>query len=453
MLSPEALTLAEAKVPRYTSYPTAPHFSPAIGPAHAGRWMEAIDDTQPVSIYIHVPFCEKLCWYCGCNTSIASKYAPVHHYFETLLKEIALARRAIGRKLRAGHVHLGGGTPNALNAADLAALARVLRDSFRFDSDTRFEIEIDPRTLDDAQIAALKEAGITRVNLGIQDFDARVQAAINRIQPFELVAEKLAKLRKAGIASTGMDLIYGLPHQSAETIEATIDQSAELGAERIALFGYAHVPWMKPHQKLLEPEGLPGMRERMALVEAAHRRLDERGYTRIGIDHFAYPDDEMARALREGRLRRNFQGYTTDMADTLIGFGPSAISAYAQGYAQNHARLDHWREAVERDQVPVVRGIQITDEDRLRRAVIERLMCDMEVDLDAVCRAHGAASHALDHFRDELGRLDFMVRGGLVTVDGTKLAIPEAAQNFVRVVASCFDQYLDNGKAKHSVAV
>ncbi len=453
MLSPEALTLADAKVPRYTSYPTAPHFSPAIGPAHASRWMEAIDDTAPVSIYIHVPFCEKLCWYCGCNTSIASKYGPVHHYFETLLKEIALARRAIGRTLRAGHVHLGGGTPNALNAADLAALARVLRESFRFDSDTRFEIEIDPRTLDDAQIDALKEAGITRVNLGIQDFDPRVQKAINRIQPFELVAEKLAKLRKAGIAQIGMDLIYGLPHQSARTIEATIDQSAELGAERIALFGYAHVPWMKPHQKLLEPEGLPGMRERMALVEAAHRRLDERGYTRIGIDHFAYPDDEMARAQREGRLRRNFQGYTTDMADALIGFGPSAISAYAQGYAQNHTRLDQWRDAVERDLVPVVRGIQITDEDRLRRAVIERLMCDMEVDLDAICRSHGVTNHALDHFRDEIGRLDFMVRGGLVTIDGTKLAIPKAAQNFVRVVASMFDQYIENGKAKHSVAV
>ncbi len=453
MLSPEALTLAEAKVPRYTSYPTAPHFSPAIGPAHASRWMEAIDDTQPVSIYIHVPFCEKLCWYCGCNTSIASKYGPIHHYFQTLLQEIALARRAIGRKLRAGHVHLGGGTPNALNAADLASLARVLRDSFRFDSDTRFEIEIDPRTLDDAQIQALKEAGVTRVNLGIQDFDLRVQQAINRIQPFELVAEKLAKLRATGIAQIGMDLIYGLPHQSAETIEATIDQSAELGAERIALFGYAHVPWMKPHQKLLEPEGLPGMRERMALVEAAHKRLAARGYTRIGIDHFAYPDDEMARAQREGRLRRNFQGYTTDMADALIGFGPSAISAYAQGYAQNHTRIDQWREAVERDLVPVVRGIQITDEDRLRRAVIERLMCDMEVDLDAVCRAHNASSHALDHFRDELGRLDFMVRGGLVTVDGTNLRIPEPAQNFVRVVASCFDQYLDNSKAKHSVAV
>lgn len=453
MLSPEALTLAEAKVPRYTSYPTAPHFSSAIGPAHASRWMSAIDDTHSVSIYIHVPFCEKLCWYCGCNTSIASKYGPVHHYLETLLKEIALARRTIGRRLRAGHVHLGGGTPNALNAADLAALARVLRDAFRFDARTRFEVEIDPRTLDDAQIAALKETGVTRVNLGIQDFDPRVQKAINRIQSFELVAEKLAKLRAAGIAGTGMDLIYGLPHQSAGTIEATIDQSAELGAERIALFGYAHVPWMKPHQKLLEPEGLPGMRERIALVEAAHKRLGARGYARIGIDHFAYPDDEMARALREGRLRRNFQGYTTDTADTLLGFGPSAISAYAQGYAQNHTRLDQWRDAVDRELVPVARGVSITGEDRLRRAVIERLMCDMEADLDAICRAHGVSSHALDHFRDELGRLDFMARGGLVVIDGAKLRVPEAAQNFVRVVASCFDQYLENGKAKHSVAV
>jgi len=453
MLAPETLTLAEAKVPRYTSYPTAPHFSPAIGPAHIRRWLGAIDDTHPVSVYIHVPFCEKLCWYCGCNTSIASKYAPVHHYFQTLLKEIAQARRIAGRRLRVGHVHLGGGTPNALSAADLAVLARALRDAFRFDAQTRFEIEIDPRTLDDAHIAALKEAGITRVNLGIQDFDDRVQRAINRVQPFDLVADKLAKLHAAGIAHVGMDLIYGLPHQSAHTIEATIDQVAELGAERIALFGYAHVPWMKAHQKLLEPEGLPDTRARMVLADLAQKRLGERGYVRVGIDHFAYPDDEMAQALREGRLRRNFQGYTTDMADTLIGFGPSAISAFAQGYAQNQTRLDHWRQAIEDETLPVARGMQINDEDRLRRAVIERLMCDMGVDLEALCKAYGTTYRAAEHFAPELERLGHLATGGLVTIDGAKLRVPESARQFARIVASVFDQYFETGHAKHSVAV
>lgn len=453
MLSPETLTLAEAKVPRYTSYPTAPHFTPNVGGAKLRRWLAAIDDAHAVSVYVHVPFCKRLCWYCGCNTAIAAKYEPVHHYLQTLLREIAQTRRIAGRGLRVGHLHLGGGTPNALSAADFAALAHALRAAFRFDADTRFEIELDPRTLDDAMVSALKAAGVTRVNLGIQDFDARVQRAINRVQPFELVAEKLAALRGAGIAHIGMDLLYGLPHQTEESLRATIDQVAELGAERVALFGYAHVPWMKPHQKLLEPEGLPDTHGRWALAAAAQTRLIDRGYVRVGIDHFAYPDDEMARAQREGTLRRNFQGYTTDTSDTLIGFGPSAISAFAQGYAQNHPRLDAWRQAVEAGDIPVARGCALDDEDRLRRAVIERLMCDLEVDLDRLCRSYATGTGAGAHFAGELARLERLAADDLVRIDGTVLRVPETARAFVRVVASVFDEYLEPGHAKHSVAV
>jgi oxygen-independent coproporphyrinogen-3 oxidase len=453
MLAPETLTLAEAKVPRYTSYPTAPHFTPNLGAARVRRWLSGIDDTNPVSLYIHVPFCRRLCWYCGCNTSIASKYAPVHHYLQTLLREIAQTRRIAGRNLHVGHVHLGGGTPNALSAPDFAALAHALRAAFRFDARTQFDVELDPRTLDAAMVAALKEAGVARVNLGIQDFDPAVQRAIDRVQPFELVAEKLAALRGAGIARIGMDLLYGLPHQTEDSLRATIDQAAELGAERVALFGYAHVPWMKPHQKLLEPEGLPGAAARWALASAAQTRLAERGYVRIGIDHFAYPDDDMARAQREGRLRRNFQGYTTDTSDTLIGFGPSAISAFAEGYAQNHPRLDAWRQAVDAGDLPVARGVALDGEDRLRRAVIERLMCDLEADLDRLCRAHGTRADADAHFAAELARLERLQAEGLVRIEGTMLRVPEAARAFARVVASAFDAYLERGDAKHSVAV
>lgn len=453
MLAPETLTLAEAKVPRYTSYPTAPHFTPNVGAAKLRRWLAAIDGTHSVSVYVHVPFCKQLCWYCGCNTSISSKYEPVHHYLQTLIREIAQARRIVGRNLHVGHLHLGGGTPNALSAADFAALAHALRAAFRFDAVTQFDVELDPRTLDADMVAALKEAGVTRVNLGIQDFDARVQRAINREQSFELVAGKLAALRAAGIAHIGMDLLYGLPHQTETSLHATIDQVAELGAERVALFGYAHVPWMKPHQKLLEPEGLPGTSERWALASAAQARLRERGYARIGIDHFAYPDDEMARAQREGHLRRNFQGYTTDKADTLIGFGPSAISAFAEGYAQNHPRLDSWRQAVEAGDLPIARGCALDGEDRLRRAVIERLMCDLEVDLERVCRGYASPDGAAAHFAAELTRLRRMEKDDLVRIDGTVLRVPEPARPFVRVVASVFDEYLEPGHAKHSVAV
>ncbi|MFM7346304.1 MAG: oxygen-independent coproporphyrinogen III oxidase [Tagaea sp.] len=453
MLAPETLTLAEAKVPRYTSYPTAPHFTPNVGAARLHRWLANVDDTHAVSVYAHVPFCKQLCWYCGCNTSIAAKYEPVHHYLETLIREIAQARRIVGRSLRAGHVHLGGGTPNALSASDFAALARALRAAFRFDGETQFDVELDPRTLDSEMVCALKAAGVGRVNLGIQDFDPKVQRAINREQPFELVAEKLAALRGAGIAHVGMDLIYGLPHQTEETLRATIDQAAELGAERVALFGYAHVPWMKPHQKLLEPEGLPDTHARWALASAAQARLADRGYARIGIDHFAYPDDEMALAQREGHLRRNFQGYTTDTSDTLLGFGPSAISAFAEGYAQNHPRLDAWRQAVEAGEIPVARGCVLDGEDRLRRAVIERLMCDLEADLDRLCRAYGTRTPAPNHFAGELARLEAMAKDDLVRVEGAVLRVPEAARPFVRVVASVFDEYLEAGHAKHSVAV
>jgi oxygen-independent coproporphyrinogen III oxidase len=453
MLARETLALAEAKVPRYTSYPTAPHFSPTVGDAKLRRWLASIDDTHEVSIYAHVPFCKQLCWYCGCNTSIAAKYEPVHRYLGTLIREIAQTRRIVGRNLRVGHLHLGGGTPNALSAADFATLANALRAAFRFDGETRFEVELDPRTLDAAMVAALKAAGVTRVNLGIQDFDGRVQRAINRVQPFELVAEKLVALREAGIARIGMDLLYGLPHQTEESLRATIDQVAELGAQRVALFGYAHVPWMKPHQKLLEPEGLPDAHARWALAEAAQTRLAARGYVRVGIDHFAYPDDAMARAQREGNLRRNFQGYTTDTSDTLIGFGPSAISAFAEGYAQNHPRLDSWRQAVESGEVPVARGCALDDEDRLRRAVIERLMCDLEVDLDRLCRSYATRGDATAHFAAELARLERLAEDGLVRIEGAVLRVPEAARAFVRVVASAFDEYLEPGHAKHSVAV
>jgi oxygen-independent coproporphyrinogen-3 oxidase len=453
MLSPDTLTRAEARVPRYTSYPTAPHFTPTVGQASVRRWLSQIDGTRPVSVYVHVPFCAKLCWYCGCNTSIASRYEPVRHYLEALLDEIGQTRRIVGRHLRAGHLHFGGGTPNALGADDFARLADRLHETFVIDADSHFEIELDPRTLDAAMAKALVASGVTRVNLGIQDFAPAVQAAINRIQPVELVAEKLDLLRAAGLDAFGCDLLYGLPHQTPETIAQTVAAVAALGATRVALFGYAHVPWMKPHQKLLEPHGLPGTHERLMLAAVAHAELARHGYGRVGIDHFAKPDDALAVAAREGLLRRNFQGYTTDTADTLLAFGPSAISAHPQGYAQNHTRLDTWRTAVEAGDLPVARGCTLTDDDRLRRNAIERLMCDMTLDLDHLAHAHRLGQHALDYFAAAIAQIDKFAAEGLCERRGAVVTIPPAAQNFVRIVASAFDVYFAHSDAKHSVAV
>jgi oxygen-independent coproporphyrinogen-3 oxidase len=453
MMKPEALAMAEARVPRYTSYPTAPHFKPQIDGARVESWLGQIDATKPVSLYLHVPFCGKLCWYCGCNTSIANKYDAVGQFVDTLLTEIDAVGAATGRRLRAGHVHFGGGTPNALSPADFARLAAHLRATFDIGRDVPFEIEIDPRTLNAAMAIALAEAGVSRVNFGIQDFDPQVQAAINRIQPVELVAEKIGLLRQAGLDEFGVDLLYGLPYQTDASIARTVGDVAQLGAARVSLFGYAHVPWMKPHQELLEPHGLPGTDERMRLAATAHAALAAAGYARVGIDHFAKTDNALAVAARDGRLRRNFQGYTTDTADTLIAFGPSAISAFAQGFTQNHTRLNEWRAAVLDGRLPVARGCATNPDDHVRADAIERLMCDFALDLGALAQAHRMTAHPLDYFAGSLAQIDRLAAEGLCVRDGLKIAIPAAATNFARVVASAFDAYLETGDAKYSVAV
>jgi oxygen-independent coproporphyrinogen III oxidase len=453
MMKQETLAMAEARVPRYTSYPTAPHFKPQIDGARVAGWLGQIDARKPVSLYLHVPFCGKLCWYCGCNTSIASKYDTVGRFVDTLLAEIDTVGAATGQRLRAGHVHFGGGTPNALSPADFARVAAHLRAAFEIGCDVPFEIEIDPRTLDAAMAKALVEAGVTRVNFGIQDFDPHVQAAINRIQPVELVAEKIGLLRQAGLEEFGVDLLYGLPYQTEASIARTVGEVAQLGAARVSLFGYAHVPWMKPHQKLLEPHGLPGTSERLQLAAAAHAALAAAEYARVGIDHFAKADDALAVAARDGRLRRNFQGYTTDTADTLIAFGPSAISAFAQGFAQNHTRLDEWRTAVQEGRLPVARGCATNQDDHVRADAIERLMCDFALDLDTLAQTHRLAAHPLDYFARSLAQIDRLAAEGLCVRDGVKIAIPATAINFARVVASAFDAYLAASDAKYSVAV
>jgi oxygen-independent coproporphyrinogen-3 oxidase len=453
MLTRETLTRAEARVPRYTSYPTAPHFTKAVGPLQVARWYAAIGTETPVSVYVHVPFCSQLCWYCGCNTSITSKYASVHNYLETLLHELDHARKLLRHRLPVGQIHFGGGTPNALSPADFARLADALHDMFDIGVDTRFDVELDPRTLDAKMAATLVASGVTRVNLGIQDFDPAVQAAINRIQPVADVQARLADLRAAGLPEFGVDLLYGLPHQTEATITATVNTVADMGASRVALFGYAHVPWMKPHQKLLEPHGLPDSEARMKLMVRAHAALAARGYERIGIDHFAAHDDELAVACREGRLARNFQGYTTDRSETLLAFGPSAISAFREGYAQNHTRLDEWRAGVEGKQPPVARGVALTADDRLRREIIVRLMCDMAVDVAPLAAVHGMEPDTAKIFAGEFARVDRFAAEGLCVREGTRIEIPPRTRSFARIVASAFDAYLDGGEAKHSVAV
>jgi oxygen-independent coproporphyrinogen III oxidase len=437
-------------VPRYTSYPPATHFSPAVGPADFAGWLAAIPSDTALSLYVHVPYCVKLCWYCACHTRVANRYDSIERYRDGLLREIAGVRAAIGGRRKVAHLHWGGGTPTVLNPEDLARIDGALKDAFTFDPKTDIAVEIDPRSLSDDMVRTLADAAVTRVSFGVQDFDPKVQAAINREQSFAVTQSAVERLRAAGIRSVNLDLVYGLPLQTERGLRRTIAQTLSLAPDRVALFGYAHVPWMKPNQKLIREQDLPGTAERWAQARAAADLLRDAGYVAIGIDHFALPSDSLAQAAATGHLRRNFQGYTTDGAEHLVGFGASAISALPQGYAQNVADTANWLSLVETGRLPVARGIALGDDDRLRRDVIERLMCDLMVDLDAAARHHGRSTSA---FADALPALGSLAREGIVDFDGWIVRVTPEARPLARLAAAAFDSWLAAGHGRHSVAV
>jgi oxygen-independent coproporphyrinogen-3 oxidase len=448
--TPDFPTKFDLPVPRYTSFPTAPQFHAGIGPEIYRDWLGRLAPEEPVSLYLHVPFCRELCWYCGCNTHVASRYRPVADYRDLLLAEVDRIAAALPARLKANRIHWGGGTPTILSPADFRAVQDRLRRCFDIGEDAEVAVEIDPRVLDAPMIAALSQSGVTRASLGVQDFDSAVQRAVNRWQPYEVTKRTVEGLREAGIAAINLDLIYGLPYQTVDSVLATIEQAHALGPQRIALFGYAHVPWLKPHQKLLPAAALPDSRARWSQSMAAARRLQELGYSWIGLDHFALPKDAMAEAARAGRLRRNFQGYTTDSAQTLLGFGASSISALPQGYVQNAAEVKAWQAALQAGSLPVTRGIALSAEDRLRRHVIERLMCDLEVDLDAAAQRFGEAS---SFFAPERLALAELAGDDLVEIEGGRIRLTGLGRPLMRVVAAVFDRYLDPMAGRHARAV
>ena len=431
---------AQEAAPRYTSYPTAASFHPGVDEATARDWAASLDPRLNISVYAHIPFCEQLCWYCGCNTTIPNGYSRVARYLDRLHREIDLWSEALGRHAGAAHIHFGGGTPNALKAGDMFGLIERLREAFAATPDAEIAAELDPRTLTDRFVAAAAEAGLNRASLGVQDFDPEVQAAINRVQSFEEVDAAVRLLRAAGVRNVNMDLVYGLPHQTVDGASETARLAALMKPDRLAVFGYAHVPWFKKHQRMIRDEDLPGAAERFAQAEALRETLEACGYVPIGLDHYALPHDPLARAASDGRLRRNFQGYTTDPCDTLIGLGASSISSFRQGYCQSATDMKQWADAVEAGRLPIVRGVAATDEDRLRRAVIERLMCDLEVDLSLALSAYGRPENAFD---DTLEALQPLARDGLCKVQGRTVVIPDEARILVRTVAKAFDAASD----------
>ncbi len=439
-----------APVPRYTSYPTAPHFSDAVDAGTYLSWLRQISRTDPVSVYIHIPFCDRLCWFCGCHTKHTTRYEPVRAYLGVLSQELTLLGEALGFKPQLGQLHLGGGSPSLLKSWDMEELRERLGDVFTFRDDAQISVEIDPSDATTDLFEALNVLGMNRASIGVQDFDPAVQAAINRPQSFEDTRDVANRLRAMGVHSLNIDALYGLPHQTLTTLERTMADVVSLQPDRIALFGYAHVPWMKKHQQMIDESSLPDSGERYRQARRAEAILKEAGYQQIGIDHFARPQDSLARAALDGRVNRNFQGYTDDPCETLIGLGASSIGKTRFGYVQNITATGQYMATVRSGALPIGRGLELSEDDIIRGAFIERLMSDFRVDMKAFRKHHGDAAATV------LGEAAIAAQNdpdGLCHISGDSFEIPVDARPFARTVASWFDAYMKKREARYSAAL
>ena len=448
-LKTDLLKKYSGPVPRYTSYPTAPQLNASIGAGEYALWLDEIAPGSAVSLYVHIPYCDRLCWFCACHTKQTLRYEPIAAYLRSLKSEIDIVAQLIP-EVRITALHLGGGSPTMLKPEDMIDLVGHLKARFRFDADASISVEMDPNDLDEARYEALSEIGLTRASLGVQDFDPVVQQAINRLQTFEQTKDVVDAVRARGVRSVNCDLLYGLPHQTLKSLERTVSDILTLDPDRIALFGYAHVPWMKKHQTMIAEETLPDAAERFRQMSHAAAMLCAAGYQPVGIDHFAKIDDGLAVAAREGRLHRNFQGYTEDEAPVLIGLGASSIGRLPQGYVQNIPATGEYQRMADDGGLAAVRGIALSDDDRLRGHVIERLMCDFRFSFRDLRQKFGAAAEPLI---SQARRVAAMDQDGLCAVETGCFCITESGKVLSRVVASWFDAYLTEGKGRHSIAV
>ncbi|TGQ29405.1 oxygen-independent coproporphyrinogen III oxidase [Mesorhizobium sp. M00.F.Ca.ET.216.01.1.1] len=449
-MRPELAARLGENVPRYTSYPTAPHFHAGVDAAVYRGWLEALESGDEISLYLHIPYCDKLCWFCACHTKQTRHYEPVTAYLRSLHAEIATIAGLVSGKVRVRAIHFGGGSPTMLKPDDMVALGAVLRDSFDFLLDAKISVEIEPNDMDEARLDALAEIGMTRASLGVQDFDPKVQKAINREQSFLQTKAVVDGVRLRGVGSVNLDLLYGLPHQTKESVCSTVAQALTLEPDRMALFGYAHVPWFKKHQTMIDEAWLPGPAERFAQSQLAARAIVDKGYEAIGLDHFAKPGDALAIAARAGALHRNFQGYTEDRCETLIGLGPSSIGRFRQGYVQNMPSTAEYGRMVADGGLAAVRGIALSDDDRVRGWIIERLMCDFAFSAIDLVERFGEAGQKLLLQSSSMALHD-PVR--LLELDGDSFVVPDESRPFVRSIAAKFDKYFESGTARHSVAV
>ena len=450
-LSETLLRRLDTPGPRYTSYPTADRFVESFGAVdYAGALRERRDAAAPLSLYVHIPFCESVCYYCACNKVVTRQHGRATEYLAALESEIALNAAELGPGRSVSQLHLGGGTPTFLDDAELARLMGMLECAFPLAPGAEVSIEVDPRTVDRARLMNLAGLGFNRLSFGVQDFDPDVQKAVHRIQPFAQVRDLLAAAPDAGFASTNIDLIYGLPRQTPTSFARTIDQVCALRPDRIALYAYAHLPQRFKPQRRIETAELPPAVQRIAMLSAALARFVEAGYVYVGMDHFALPGDPLAVARREGRLQRNFQGYSSQPDCDLVGLGVSAIGKVGATYSQNAKTLDEYYDALRRGRFPVVRGLALTADDLLRRDAIMALMCRGRLDFAALEQAHGI--RVGDYFADELAALAPLEANGLVLCTPEAVAVTSLGWYFVRSVAMVFDRHLrfDRERDKYS---
>ena len=442
------LGLFDAKVPRYTSYPTAPHFSTNIGPADFSGWIQAIPEGSAISLYIHVPFCRRLCWFCACRTQGTQSDSPVAAYLEVLKAELSMLKAVLPEGVSLSRLHWGGGTPTLMTAPMITELAKAIADVAPFAADYEFSVEIDPCEVDDARLDALAAAGINRASIGVQDFDEEIQKTIGRPQGFEVTRAAVEGIRKRGVKSLNADILFGLPHQTNAKITDTVQKLLSFSPDRVALYGYAHVPWMAKRQQMIPSDALPTPQERLELFDEARKLFLWDGFSEIGIDHFALPSDSMAKAQAAGTLRRNFQGYTDDPSGVLVGVGASSISRFPQGYAQNHAATGAHTAAIREGKFSTHRGHAFSEEDKLRGRIIEALMCDFEVNRQEILDGYAVSAKRLDGlFSDAVAAFP-----GMLKPTEAGLFIPEAARPLTRMIARHFDAY-DLSKAGHSSVI
>ena len=438
--------------PRYTSYPTAPLFSAAFTPDDYRREIVATNHagaSGEVSLYFHFPFCDTLCYFCGCTMLITRDRDRIEEYNRYLRNEIDAIAPMIAPDRRVVQVHWGGGTPTHLFPDQIRDMGDYIRSSFRIDPSAEMSVEIDPRELTREHLVALRDAGFNRMSMGVQDFDAEVQEAVNRVQPESMSRRVYDWARELGFTSINLDLIYGLPFQTPGSFETTVKKVIAFGPDRIAAFNYAHVPWLKPHQKLIRPDDLPSPEVKLEILKRTIEMLCSGGYEYIGMDHFARPADELARAQKSKTLYRNFQGYSTKSGADLYGFGMSAISHFRESYAQNTKNLPEYYRALDEGKFATRVGYRMKDDDQIRKFVIMRLMCDLELDTNQVERKFGIVFDT--YFESSLHDLAQFVDEGLVKLEGTTISIVGAGRLLLRNIAMCFDAYLNTMSAHKPV--